>query len=393
MAPRLLLVRKEPYCFFSDVPVEPLAGAGGFIGFCSVVVEPDEPVLPEAAPVLGVSLLVSLEPLAEPLADGVCELPEAEPVVPEAEPVVPEAEPVLPDAAPVLGASLFVSLEPLAAGVEDEPEAAEPPVDFSLFELDAPLEAEPSMPSADSVCWSSWPLAFRPFDCWKSLSAFCVCGPILPSAVTFSFSWTFLMSSASCWPPVEEPAAAEPDFCDLADEPAAAEPDFCSLLVLEAPDAAAPDLSLEEDAPLAGELELVLPDALPLAEGVDEGVDEDEAPLAGELELAPPDTLPEALVSLDFCSVDALPLAEVPADELPLEDISFCFALSVDALPPAAALPLAEESVEGFCSWLIEGDELEGDCCCLSCATAESDNIAAATATAIGLNLIEIVLS
>ena len=306
-------------------------------------VEPlDEPVPPEAAPVLGVSLFVSLEPLAEPLADGVCALPLAEP--------------------------LFCSVD------EDEPEAAEPLSDF--FELDAPLEAEPSMPSADSVCWSSWPLAFRPFDCWKSLSAFCVCGPILPSAVTFSFSWTFLMSSASCWPPLE-PAAAVPDFCDLADEPAAAEPDFCSDLP-DAPVAAEPDFcSVLDDAPLlAGELLLAPPDTLPLADGVED----EEAPLAGELELA----LPVVLLSVDFCSVVALPLADV----LPLDDISFCFALSVDALPPAAALPLAEESVEGFCSWLIEGDELEGDCCCLSCATAESDNIAAATATAIGLNLI-----
>lgn len=120
----------------------------------------------------------------------------------------------------------------------------------------------------------------------------------------------------------------------MPDDPAAAEPDFCSV-----------------------------EDALPLAEGVDEpladGVDGEEAPLlAGELELALP------LVSLDFCSVDALPDA---------------------ALPPAAALPLADS--EGFCSWLIDGDELDG-VCCLSCATALSDNIAAATATAIGVNFI-----
>jgi hypothetical protein len=141
----------------------------------------------------------------------------------------------------------------------------------------------------------------------------------------------------------DDPAAAEPDFCSLVDDaPAAAEPDFCSV---------------DEDV---------------------EGVDDEEAPLlAGELELA----LPLALVSVDFCSVEALP----PADVLPLDDISFSLALSVDALPPAAALPLADS--EGFCSWLIEGDELDG-VCCLSCATALSDNIAAATATAIGVNLI-----
>ena len=128
MAPRLFLVL-ENYCFFSDVPAAPPAGAGGFCGFCSVVEDPEEPmpveplaepVPPEAAPEAGVSLLVSLEPLAEPLADGVCELPLAEP--------------------------LFCSVD------EDEPEAAEPPFDFWLFELEAPLEAEPSMPSADSVC-------------------------------------------------------------------------------------------------------------------------------------------------------------------------------------------------------------------------------------------------
>ena len=153
------------------------AGAGGFCGFCSVVVDelPEpliEPLVPPAAPELDLSLLVSLEPLAEPLADGVdCDWLFS---VDEDEP-----EAALPD---------------LSSDFE-APAAAEPPFDF--FELDAPLEAEPSMPSAASVSLSIWPLAFRPFDCWKSLSAFCVCGPILPSAVTLSFSWTFLMSSAS----------------------------------------------------------------------------------------------------------------------------------------------------------------------------------------------------
>ena len=179
----------------------------------------------------------------------------------------------------------------------------------------------------------------------------------------------------------------------MADEPAAAEPDFCSVLdeALPLADGVDEDGVEEEDAPLlAGELLVALPDALPLAGGVADGVDDEEAPLAGELVLAPPETLPDVLVSLDFCSVDALPLADGAEEAPAAAEPDFC---SVDALPPAAALPLAEESVEGFCSWLIEGDELDGDCCCLSCATAESDNIAAATATAIGLNLIDMVLS
>ena len=56
---------------------------------------------------------------------------------------------------------------------DDElPDAAEPD-DFSDFAEDAdpPLEAEPLMPILDMVCWSSWPVAFRPFCCWYSRRA------------------------------------------------------------------------------------------------------------------------------------------------------------------------------------------------------------------------------
>ena len=49
------------------------------------------------------------------------------------------------------------------------------------------------------VSWSSWPLAFRPLDCWNSFTAFCVSGPTLPSAVTFSLVCACLMSSGF-WP-------------------------------------------------------------------------------------------------------------------------------------------------------------------------------------------------
>ena len=101
-------------------------------------VEPlDEPVPPEAAPVLGVSLFVSLDPLAEPLAAGVCVLPLAEPLFCSVDEDEPEAAEPLSD---------------FGAFSVDEPAAAAPLSDFWLFELDAPLEAEPSMPSADSVC-------------------------------------------------------------------------------------------------------------------------------------------------------------------------------------------------------------------------------------------------
>jgi hypothetical protein len=70
-----------------------------------------------------------------------------------------------------------------------------------------------------------------------------------------------------------------------------------------------------------------------------------------------------------------------------------------DVLPEALPDVLASEL--GFCSWLVEGVEgaelVEGDCACdssfFSCATAPNDSNAAATATAMGLNFIENLLS
>ena len=159
--------------------------------------------------------------------------------------------------------------------------------------------------------------------------AFWVCGPILPSAVTFSLVCTCLMVSSSCMPPLlPADADAEAPFdCLLDDAPAAAEPcDDLSLeaedLSPEAPAEAEPceDLSLEADDPLAAG-ELALPDALPLADG---------------------------------------------ALELPL-----------------AALP------EPDCDCVAEGVCPLCDSCFFSCATAPSDSNAAATATAMTLNLMK----
>ena len=59
-------------------------------------------------------------------------------------------------------------------GLDELPDAAEPEDLLSDFCDDAPLEAEPLMPIWDRVCWSIWPVAFRPFCCWYSRSAFCV---------------------------------------------------------------------------------------------------------------------------------------------------------------------------------------------------------------------------
>jgi hypothetical protein len=131
--------------------------------------------------------------VVEPLVDGV--LPDAEPDAP--------AEPDDPPEAAEPWLSLFFSLEeddPAAAAPSffslDEPalppDAAEPsllPADEDDEDLpDAPPAADPLTPRAESVFSSSWPFAFRPFCCWKSLSAFCVWGPMMPSALTFSFS-------------------------------------------------------------------------------------------------------------------------------------------------------------------------------------------------------------
>ena len=165
-------------------------------------------------------------------------------------------------------------------------------------------------------------------------------------------------------PPEDAPAAAEPSFFSLDMLPLAAgalELDDLSVEVDALPDVLLPELALS-----AGFCSVVvLLEALPLADGVDvDGVD------------ALPDVLPLALVSAGFCSVvvllEALPLADgVDVD-------------GVDVLPDA--LPLALVSA-GFCSWLIVELELEPDCSFLSCATALSDSNAAATATAIGVNL------
>lgn len=51
--------------------------------------------------------------------------------------------------------------------------------------LDAPADAEPEdppTPRAASVCWSSLPVDWIPFDCWNSFTAAWVFGPSLPSA-------------------------------------------------------------------------------------------------------------------------------------------------------------------------------------------------------------------
>ena len=144
-------------------------GAGACWGFCSVV---------------------------EPLAD--------EPPLPPIDEPDEPAEPLEPPEAAEPWLSLFFSLEedaPAAAEpsffwLEDAPalppDAAEPsllPAEDEDEDLpEAPPAAEPLTPRAESVFWSSWPFAFRPFCCWKSLSAFCVSGPMMPSAFTFSFS-------------------------------------------------------------------------------------------------------------------------------------------------------------------------------------------------------------
>jgi hypothetical protein len=306
-------------------------GAGACWGFCSVVELPADGEL-----------------LIEP------EL-ELEPDAP-AEPDEP------PAAAPWL--SLFFSLEeddPAAAApsffsLDDPalpPEAAEPSLlpaeDEDL--PDAPPAAEPLTPRAESVFSSSSPLAFKPFCCWKSLSAFCVCGPMMPSALTFSFSWTCLIVSASCClPPL--PAAAEAPFDSLFalpadDAPAAADPP-CEDLSLEALEEGVLELPEAPALPEAPVLPEVDPDALLslLAEPL-----LDEPLLDGELELAPPAAEGDCVV-----------------------------------LPDAPALP---DVLLEPCDWLIDGEDWPAwDSCFFSCATAPSDNNAAATATAMVLNFI-----
>lgn len=144
----------------------------------------------------------------------------------------------------------------------------------------------------------------------------------------------------------------------------ALELDDLSVEVDALPDVLLPELALPLALVSAGFCS-VLVEALPLADGVDvDGVD------------ALPDVLPDALPlagGVDVDGVDALPLAD-GVDVLP------------DALP--VLLPDVLESELGFCSWLVVEPELEPDCSFfVSCATALSDSNAAATATAIGLNL------
>ena len=171
------------------------------------------------------------------------------------------------------------------------------------------------------------------------------------------------------------PAAALPFALPPEDAPAAAEPSFFSLDML----------------PLAE----LPPAVLPLAAGALELDD-----LSVEVDALPDVLLPELALSAGFCSVvvllealpladgvdvdgvDALPLADgvdVLPDALPLAD-------GVDVLP-VLPLEVLELSELGFCSWLIVEPELEPDCSFLSCATALSDSNAAATATAMGVNL------
>jgi hypothetical protein len=167
-------------------------------------------------------------------------------------------------------------------------------------------------------------------------------------------------------PPEDAPAAAEPSFFSLDMLPLAELPpevlplaagalelDDLSVEVDALPDVLLPELALELSAGFCSVV--VLPEALPLADGVDvDGVD------------ALPDVLPLALVSAGFCSVVVL----------------------LEALPLADGVDVLELSELGFCSWLVVAPELEPDCSFLSCATALSDSNAAATATAIGLKLI-----
>jgi hypothetical protein len=166
-------------------------------------------------------------------------------------------------------------------------------------------------------------------------------------------------------PPEDAPAAAEPSFFSLDMLPLAELPP--EVLPLAAGALELDDLSVEVDAlpdVLLPELALsagfcsvvVLPEALPLADGVDvDGVDE------------LPDVLPDALPLAGGVDVDGV-------DVLP------------DALP-VLPLEVLELSELGFCSWVVVAPELEPDCSFLSCATALSDSNAAATATAIGVNL------
>jgi len=101
---------------------------------------------------------------------------------------------------------------------------------------------------------------------------------------------------------------------------------------------------------------------------------------------------------LDGSAAGAAPLVDVllPVVALPLAEtppLALGAVLPDALLPPDALLCASVEgfaSLEGFCSWLVEGAWAAGVCaplwaCLSSAATALSENIAAATATAIGL--------
>lgn len=64
-----------------------------------------------------------------------------------------------------------------------------------LVEPEAEAEAPPETPSAERVCWSSWPEPEMPCVCWKLCSAAWVFGPILPSTGPGSLPLSF----RACW--------------------------------------------------------------------------------------------------------------------------------------------------------------------------------------------------
>src|SRR6185436_2098004 len=136
-----------------------------------------------------------------------------------------------------MSASGFIVLRPFCPGLHAYARNASL---FGAAEPPAEADSPPLTPSAAMVCWSSWPEAFRPLEVWNSLTAFCVCGPIFPSAEMFSLVCACLMSSGFC--------AWLVAFASLL-----VEADFASLLV-EAP--------AEADAPFDGSEA----DALPLAD-------------------------------------------------------------------------------------------------------------------------------
>lgn len=64
-----------------------------------------------------------------------------------------------------------------------------------LVEPEAEAEAPPETPSAERVCWSSWPEPEMPCACWKLCNAAWVFGPILPSTGPGSLPLSF----RACW--------------------------------------------------------------------------------------------------------------------------------------------------------------------------------------------------